>query len=301
MATGAELTQKQVKDAIAYNRVRIYSFLPAVVEALGRKKGSGIDEAFVRSVADWQEANLGRGAGDGKVGLKTEAHLDLQHPAAAKAARRAEQIVRNGFVLFDSWGNDLRDNNNDGKVDGAGERAEDGAHFTRSYASFGVKAGMYLGQGWNHDKTVKVPRDQVVRGRFLYRVCADIVSQAFHEAGVMPKSRSTAGILDQFSRKGYVWQRSKAYPSEYLPGDFICTLHGGSGHSGVVVRRSSTKSVAIVVELPGPSTQVDLGTYNPASTSDLRLGSWTKEEQAPDRSTHYLGRLLHSRFPGKGR
>ena len=123
----------------------------------------------------------------------------------------------------------------------------------------------------------------------------------------MPVTRSTATILQSFREKGYVWRRSEDYPTEYLPGDFICTLGHGGGHSGIVVTRAPTKkvekgvesfTVPKVVELPGPSTQVDLMTYDPASTNDVRLGPWTKAG-LPDLKLHYLGRLLLSKLPDR--
>lgn len=297
MARGAALTSQQVRAAIAFNRRRS-RWLPLFRRAMGLTPTGALDEAFVRRVADWQEDHIAAGEGDGKIGPKTEGHLNIQHPKATAAANKARSIQRRGYVLFDSWGNDVRDNNGRGGVDDSSEQnIADGAHFRSVYSSFGVVAGTYTGLGWGRNKTVTVPRSRTITGSFKYRVCADITSQAYHEAGVMPALRSTAMILSRMRAKGYVWRKSNGFPSVYLPGDFICTWAPGGGHSGIVVRGSATTSVPTVVELPGPSTLVDLGGYDPASTNDIRLGSWTKQNIANAARYTYLGRLLHSKTP----
>ncbi len=296
MARGSQLTKQQVHDAIAYNRTHHAVTLSVLRAALGMVPGGSVDEAFVRAVADWQEDNIGAGAGDGKIGPQTEAYLNIQHPKATAAVARALEIQKAGKILFDSWGNDVRDNNNDGVVDDSNEKSGDGAHFFGTYPSFAVVAGTYTGLGWGRNKTLSVPRSMTMQGPFQYRVCADVVSRAYNEARVTPAVRVTATILQSFREKGYVWRRSEGYPTEYLPGDFICTLDKGVGHSGIVVTRAATTTVPSVVELPGPSTQVDLGTYDPASTNDVRLGPWTKAAQVPDLKFHYLGRLLLSKL-----
>jgi hypothetical protein len=299
MARGLALTTHQVQAAITHNRshhAQHATTLATLRATLGLGPNAPLNEAFVRAVADWQEDHIRAGAGDGKVSAKTEAYLNIRHPKATVAAAHAVHIQAEGMILFDSWRNDVRDNNNDGTVDDPNEKAEDGAHYAGTYPSFSVIAGTYTGLGWGRDKTLTVPRSVTVLGPFMYRVCAAVVSRAYHEAGVMPEVNRVATILERFRAKGYVWKWSEGHPSEYLPGDLICTLDGGVGHAGIVVTRAPTTSrpVPTVVELPGPSTQVDLGTYNPASTNDVRLGTWTKAGVRND--NQYLGRLLLSKL-----
>ena len=305
MAKGSELTSKQVQDAIAF--ALRGTTLPW---RCGQGGGGGgalggtrrpfvpaavVDEAFVRSVADWQEANIGLGAGDGKIGPKTEAYMGIQHPKATKAVEKALAIQKAGMILFDSWGNDVRDNNNDGVADDQKEKQpDDGAHFNETFASFSVVAGTYNQLGWQHNKSLTITKNTTVQGPFKYRVCADVVSRAYHEAGVMSTVRSTAVILQNFREKGFVWKKSEGFPSEFLPGDFICSLGHGGGHSGIVTTRAATSTVPIVFELPGPSTKVDLGTYDPTSSNDVRVGPWTK--QGVDAEFQFLGRLLQSKL-----
>ena len=299
MATGAALTQAQVDAAIAFNNQRhaaSWITLAAVALKYPSTRIPSVDEVFVRLVADFQEAALGSGTGDGKIGPKTEAYIGIIHPKALHAVAHARSIQAAGGILFDSWGNDLRDNDNDAEVDGRSEQGkQDGYHYGGTYRTFAVFAGSYPDQGWGHNRTVTVPTSQIVVGSFKYRVCADIVSLAYHKAAVMPTTRSTAVLLQKFRDLGYVWRKSDGYPPSYLPGDFICTLGHGGGHSGIVVEATSTQNVPKVIELPGPSTMVDEGTYNPAQTNDVRLGLWTKRFLT-DGTVNYLGRLLCSKL-----
>lgn len=296
MPRGSALTSQQIRGGISYNRHRHVHWITVLRAALKLPPGGMVDDMFIRAVADWQEANLGPGRGDGKVSVETEASLNIQHPKAAFAVDRAIAAHHAGFVLFDSWGNDVRDNDGDGSVDDAREDAIDGTHLHRRFSSFSVVAGSYSGLGWNLDRVLTVPTSRTMYGTFHYKVCADVISSVFHDAGVMPLTRRTSAILDHVSLKGYVWRRSDSYPKEYVPGDFICTLGHGGGHSGIVVERSRTDQVPIVIELPGPSTSIDLQEYDPTRTSDIRRGRWTKAG-VRDLRLHYLGRLLYSKCP----
>ena len=107
--------------------------------------------------------------------------------------------------------------------------------------------------------------------------------------------RSTRELLAFFREKHYCWHWSEGHPAKFLPGDFICVLHDYEGHSGIVVQEAPSNQTPTVVELPGPSTQLDLGTYDPTSTNDVRLGSWSKGSLSTE--LHYLGRLLLSKLP----
>jgi len=297
MAKGSALTQAQIDAAIAYNNQRhAASWITLAAIVLKVTGIPSVNATFVRLVADFQEAMIGAGNGDGKIGPKTEAYLGIVHPKALAAVARARSIQSAGGILFDSWGNDLRDNDGDAEVDGRSEQGKaDGSHYSGVYRSFGVFAGTYPNQGWGNNRSITVATSKIVTGTFQYRVCADVVSRAYHEAAVMPTSRSTAVILQKFRDLGYVWRKSEGYPPSYLPGDFVCTLGHGGGHSGIVVEATAIGNVPKVIELPGPSTMVDEGTYNPAQTNDVRIGPWTKRHLT-DPTVNYLGRLLYSKL-----
>ncbi|MCZ7684353.1 MAG: RCC1 domain-containing protein [Sandaracinaceae bacterium] len=234
MAFGPQLTDLQITRAIEYDRARFSgAHLEAVRRHLGLPAAGAADEAFVRHVATWQETFLGAGLGDGKRWARgRRPTLGILLPEAQRAAEAAERAWAAGGVLFDSWGNDMRDNDLDGAVDDLVEQAPDGAHFGRTYPRFGVRRGRYRG-GWGFGRrTVEVRDDRVVEGGFRYAVCADVVSDAYHAAGVMERVGSTAEILRGLRRNGYVWRRSEGYPAAYLPGDFICTWAPGGGPLG---------------------------------------------------------------------
>jgi hypothetical protein len=304
MVFGPALTDAQVERAIHYNERRFDgAFLETVRSRLGLPGAGAIDEELVRHVATWQETSVGSGLGDGMIGPQTEAHLNILLPEASRAADAAERIRVQGNVLFDSWGNDLRDNDLDGLVDEADESTPDGSHFGRTYGGFNVRRGAWVG-GWNYPqygyprRTLSVSVERDLRGTFRYAVCADVASEAYREAGVMEHHGSTREILDEFRRLGYVWRRSEGYPTEYLPGDFMCTWAVGGGHSAVIVEAGPTAGGArapTVVELPGPSSQISDRTYDPASTCDIVRHEWSGFRLlAVDMEHQYLGRLLHT-------
>src|SRR4029079_5577563 len=127
------------------------------------------------------------------------------------------------------WGNDLRDNDGDGDVDERDERTRDGAHHGETYRRFWVRRRTRPYEaGWFFDDDPDGPEgpalapgrhnifvhgDREIGGRFRYAICADIVSEAYHDAGVMSALRSTERILAVFRRRGYVWQRSTGFPN----------------------------------------------------------------------------------------
>jgi hypothetical protein len=234
---------------------------------------------------------------------KADSGLRRQVSGGPAPAREAESAVRHaqatlaaGNILFDSWGNDVRDNNNDGIVDTdpTEQSSWDGQHYSGTYTSFGLVAGTYV-RGWPDIRgtvhgRVTVPTTRTITGTFRYRVCADVVSQAYADAGLMSHMRSTSHIIDEFRRIGRVWHGRSTFPSEYLPGDFVATYSPGhGGHSGIVTTRSPTSTAPKVIELPGPSTQADAGTYDPASTNDVKEQFWSK--QGVDAALQYLGRV----------
>jgi hypothetical protein len=310
------LTPAQIQNALRFNTAHLpRRCLPNIRIALGLPGPGTVDEAFVQAVATFQQANL---SGlphpppvDGRVDHRTEGHLGVQHPKALDAVRHARQLMTSEHILFDSWGNDLRDNGGHGTVDGNSEQdARDGSHYGTVYSNFSVVAGSYQG-GWGARRprrhaplvggvTVRVPASRTITGRFKYMVCADLASLAFERAHVITHLRSTGEILDAFRRIGWVWNKLEhGLPREYLPGDFIATYDGTEGHSGVVVERTPTTNNPMVVELPGPSTSIDMHDYDPTQTSDVREERWSKGT-APFRgirdADRYLGRALTSRL-----
>jgi len=310
MAEGAALTPAQIDAAIAFNNGRhaaSWITLAAMVLKYPANLIPAVDARFVELVADFQEKAIGPGAGNGKIDPRTEAHLGIVHPRALDAVARARAIMRRGGILFDSWGNDLRDNDMDWDADGPSEQGfADGDHSgrrgrSRIYPRFNVVRGTYGKLGWRRNRSVTVTTTdevQEIEGPFEYLVCADVVSRAYQQAGVMQKTtQSTEVLIYRFSKVGYVWRRTERYPSSFLPGDLVATLSSHIGHSGIVVEATSTESVPTVFELPGPSTMVDEGKYDPTETNDVRIGPWSKRHLLANAQVNYLGRILHSKLP----
>jgi hypothetical protein len=272
---------------------------------MGLPATGNIDEAFVRGAADWQEARLETAPGDGAVGPRTEAHLHILLSEAEHAVQAAQRMLAQGGFLYDGWANDMRDNDCNGLADAQDphERAvPDNVHYSQVCTQFRLCAGIYVG-GWNFERAITIHADQLITGNFRYHNCADIISDAYRSAGVMPHYRQTEQILNVFRQTGFVWKRSERYPDQYLPGDFICTLRPGhGGHSGIVVQPDPTRGGAnapMVIDLPGPSSQVTDGSYNPASTNDLQLHRWPSFRiNDVEPKYQFLGRLLHSRLRG---
>ena len=284
-----------IEQAIAYNRTRFVARgLREVREALKLPATGGVDSGFVERVAGFQELCFGPGPDvDGKLGPKSEASLNIQHPRAAAAAQAAVAIFRAGYTLFDSWGNDARDNDGDDVVDGPSERAADGSHFHGFYPSFRVVAKTYTKLGWHGQNQITVNTTKTVPGPFRYRVCADIVSEAYTAAGLKMKIRNHQVLINFFKKHGHVFHK-RGFPGWFLPGDVLATHGPDGGHAGIVIERKlRSQGWPRVVELPGPSTWLAWARYRPEQTSDLWMDTWTKSKEE-NVDVHYLGRLLLS-------
>lgn len=306
-----------VAAAITYNQNALGGndqFIRHIKSLLNRSLRIGlpingtIDDAFVQAVADYQEQKRLRRPYDGKVGSRTRRALaaDLRRilpgarvGAAPRAYRAAQNIVNtymNEKILFAWWAGDCRDNNKNNLVDSddpVERRMGDGQPYqhNRTYRGFKTKAGTCTTPSGQTLTTV----DYVTNTPVKYKVCADIVSQAYQQAGIMGStSRSVVRILRHFQRDRncQVWRHGEPnFPSKYLPGDFICTTSGGHGHAGIVIREESTNSGTqkpIVVHLPGSTLQIARGQYDPTRTSDIRMERWPDQRWVT--SSLYLGR-----------
>jgi len=304
MSHGKDLNPTEVQTAIKYNRERFRpDFIQIIQSKVSFPSNGNCDEAFVRAIANWQEANVRAGSGDGRVDHITESLLNIMLPQAQKAADEAKALSRAGNVLFDSWGNDGRDNNGDGVVDDAREKGEDGRHFSQVFQSFWVRKGSYpLGYPGRPPRTIIISADQHIRGHFIYRVCADMVSAAYHKAGVMSRVRSVERIVAQMEKVGRLWRRDNdKYPTRYLPGDLIAIIREdkkGEGHCGIVVEEGYTKggdNGPVVFELPGPSWEASDGVYDPRRTNDAKIDTWSRHKWYRN-SAQWLARMLYSKI-----
>lgn len=305
-----------VVAAITYNQNALGGndqFIQYLKQLLNRSTGTHlpingtINEAFVRAVASYQQLRRLPQPHDGKIGSRTRRAFasDMRallpgprvgaSPRAYQAAQNIVNTYMNEKILFAWWAGDCRDNNKNNRVDSddpVERRMGDGQPSpNRTFRGFKTKAGTCRTPTGRTLTTVDYNTDTLVK----YKVCADIVSQAYMRAGIMSSTtRSVVRILSHFQRSRHcnVWRHgAPGFPSKYLPGDFICTASGGHGHAGIVIREESTNSGAqkpVVVHLPGSSLQIDRGQYDPTRSSDIRMERWPAQRWLP--SYLYLGR-----------
>lgn len=200
------------------------------------------------------------------------------HPRALAAVANMMAYKNSENILFDYWAGDCRDNNKDGITDtDRQEQVYDGAHFSGTYPGFQVHAGVRcrgfddaLGNATWHTNALNFNTNAAVK----YRVCADLVSKALHDAGTgMPVVRSVAAILNHISHSRHfrLWS-GPDFRGDLLPGDIFGTYAHGHGHVSIVVSVSSGNPE--VVHLPGQSQLIWQGIYDPTVLNDVRRESW---------------------------
>lgn len=223
----------------------------------------------------------------GDKGIQRQAAGPVASPAvaASNSVINMVNMFRSEHILFDGWNNDCRDNNKNGRTDGndgSEAGATDGAHNSHTYPGFSVPAHeRCLGsEGGYVELTAPFTTMQEVK----YRVCADIISKAYHDAGIpLSLTRRVRDIVHFFENDPHCsfWQLS-AFPGPYLTGDFICSYspREGHGHAGMVMRGCPLTEVPLVMHLPGPSQRIARRTYDPRRTNDLTLEQWPVDIRA---------------------
>jgi hypothetical protein len=203
-------------------------------------------------------------------------------------------------ILFDFWGGDLRDNDKNGVVDGrkpdgsrGADRKEtqstDGDHYSGSFPGFKTYAGLTFTGEEGGDYTTE---DFETSTPVKYRVCADLVSEAYREAGIaVPHTRRVADLVSWFktSRQTRFWTYD-SFPGGFLPGDFICSYSPRErhGHAGMVVAEGGNRP--LVVHLPGQSQHLARGVYDPTRVCDVTYEVWPS-----NRAIYGIGRFIGSR------
>ncbi len=221
--------------------------------------------------------------GKGKVRKKvqrqaiTGANQPVQARAHAKAfdaVRKMAEYAVSEHILFDFWAGDCRDNNKDNVVDtDRREHVEDGIHYSGTYPGFKTIAGVTCFGGWGGSV---VTRDFETSVPVKYRVCADMVSRAFNEAGTgMPNLRSVSRIVDflRHSPHFQFWHYNN-FRGNLLPGDLFFSLGGGHGHIAIVIAEGSVNDEIRIIHLPGSSQLIAQGRYDPSHLNDIRIDTW---------------------------
>lgn len=204
--------------------------------------------------------------------VKPEDRTILPSGRAVAAVAHAYTMM-NQNIWFDSWGNDLRDNDNDGRIDNSGEHAPDGAHYRGSYRSSICGMSRFL----TIDQCPSFFRQSI---DVQYKVCIDVPKESYAAAGItMPGTRWIPSLVRWFERnRNFQTWRGAALPRILLPGDFICVMSGGHQHSGLIATFGiSTPWMVEVIHLPGPTSRRALAgqlTYHPSATNDIYRTPW---------------------------
>jgi hypothetical protein len=190
---------------------------------------------------------------------------------AALAHAKAMKDQTDPAIWFDSWDNDLRDNDMDGRID-ADDRGElrfagaDGQHYTGTYQA---RVAPY---GLGRVSTRHVPDWMLHTIRVTYKVCVDIPIESYRAARVpmpaCPKRQVGelfAGLKARAAAGWRVWEGTP--PDELLDGDIVAANHVKHPHSGIVEIGTTG---AWVINLPGPSSaQLVPLAYAPSGGNDM--------------------------------
>ena len=182
---------------------------------------------------------------------------------AVKALASAQKMMdqTDPAVWFDSWGNDLRDNNLDGKIDDGTEQGlSDGSHYNKIFDAKICKTPT--------DTTDTCPASDQSATKVVYKVCIDVPIEAYQAAGI---SISTNRWIPTFFRElqknpnWTVW-KSPAQPANLLDGDIVAADNAEHGHAGIV----STGLLDSVINLPGPTAARKYKVYFPSGKNDIK-------------------------------
>lgn len=181
---------------------------------------------------------------------------------ALKAISHAKDMhdQQDPAIWFDSWGNDLRDNNLNGAIDEKAEQGiPDGTHYART---FDAKVCSDPSDTVDHCS----PKDQTTI-KVQYKVCIDVPIESYKAAGAnISTSRWIPTFFGEMSKKPNwtVWKRPAA-PSELLAGDIVAADNAAHQHAGIV----DAGLINNVINLPGPTSSRRFHLFNPSGKNDM--------------------------------
>lgn len=181
---------------------------------------------------------------------------------ALKAISHAKSMhdQQDPALWFDSWGNDLRDNNMNGAIDEKAEQGiSDGVHYGKTFSAKVCK---------DPSDTIDhcPPKDQKTI-KVQYKVCIDIPIESYRAAGAnISTSRWIPTFFSEMSKKPNwtVWKKPAA-PPQLLDGDIVAADNAEHGHAGIV----DTGLINNVINLPGPTSSRKFHLFNPSGTNDM--------------------------------
>ncbi len=187
----------------------------------------------------------------------------------ALAAVRHAESMKSENIWFDSWGNDLRDNDLDGVIDERGERGPDGRHYHNGRRPY--RARICTDPDERIDECPQSEQEEI---QVYYKVCIDIPLESYRAAGIpVPGSRWIPNLTGWFESerlrgRWQVW-RAPDHPSSLLPGDFISVEGQEHQHSGIVGTGYVWGVFGSVINLPGPTGMRRVGFYEPSDPHDV--------------------------------
>jgi hypothetical protein len=229
--------------------------------------GTVIDTEPVLSLDQPTSSRSAKSSGTAKQ--KPGQSLKERIPTATSAADGALRAITHAknmhdqqdpAIWFDSWGNDLRDNNLNGVIDEKAEQGiPDGAHYGRIFDA----------------KVCTDPSDTVDRCppadqgtiKVQYKVCIDIPIESYKAAGAnVSTSRWIPTFFGELSKKPNwtVWKKP-AEPSELLAGDIVAADNAAHQHAGIV----DAGFIDNVINLPGPTSSRKYHLFNPGGKNDM--------------------------------
>lgn len=189
--------------------------------------------------------------------IPTRGALDaLAHAEAMKAQT-------DPAIWFDSWNNDLRDNNLDRRIDDPLElklKGSDGLHYKKTYTAQVAPIGLL--------SIDDAPDWALQTINVVYKVCIDIPIESYHAARVKVSSQR---IITNFFRElkhipGWrVWDGG-AKPEKLLDGDVVAANNPVHQHAGIVKAGTVYDSV---INLPGPTSARKYHVFTPSGRNDM--------------------------------
>lgn len=180
---------------------------------------------------------------------------------AALSHARAMKSQTSPAIWFDSWGNDLRDNNLNGVIDDRTEQGlADGVHHGRTY-----HANVCALPGLTTDGCPSVLTSGI---DVAYKVCIDVPIESYVAASVpVSRSRWIPTFFGELKRMpGWrVWDHG-ARPATLLDGDIVAASNPVHQHAGIV---STGLVYDGVINLPGPTSARRYGMYSPSGLNDM--------------------------------
>lgn len=240
-------------------------------EVDGENESIDVDNDPDNELVDRSTSQLtaGRGSKPTKKKQKSAPPSEERVPTATTAsatalkaldAARALRGQSDPAIWFDSWGNDLRDNDLSGNIDDKSENTPDGVHYGKP-----LSARICTSSPSSSTDQCK-PSDQSMI-KVQYKVCIDIPLESYKAAGAnVSTSRWIPTFFGELSKKPNwtVWKKP-ARPSQLLDGDIVAAANQDHQHAGIV----ETGIFDSVINLPGPTSSRKFHLFNPSGTNDM--------------------------------